>query len=380
MTSPYQSATFGSIARSISATHRTRSGSLIFLNTSDIDRGRILHRRYMPVEKMPGQAKKSVLPGDILFSEIRPANGRWALVSEPSDDFIVSTKLMVIRADPDLVVPEYLYIFLTSTQTTRWLQTLAESRSGTFPQITFDQVSALRVPLPSLEVQSAIAATIGALDDKIDSNLRLIALIPELVRAKVAAVTSAGGVKVPVASLAQFVNGGAFTKGASGTGRMVLRIAELNSGPGGSTVYSDIDVPETKTARAGDILMSWSGSLGIYRWFRNEGIINQHIFKVIPTGYPSWLVFERLESVMAVFRGIAHDKATTMGHIQRGHLESITVVLPLPEEIERLDSCLSPLWDRLLLAERENLGLQRLRDALLPELVSGRIRINEVSS
>lgn len=248
------------------------------------------------------------------------------------------------------------------------------------PGLNRTHAESLEIALPPLGEQQGISATLGALDDKIDSNLRLIALIPELVRAKVAAVTPAGGVKVPVASLAQFVNGGAFTKGASGTGRMVLRIAELNSGPGGSTVYSDIDVPETKTARAGDILMSWSGSLGIYRWFRNEAIINQHIFKVIPTGYPRWLVFERLESVMAVFRGIAHDKATTMGHIQRGHLESTTVVLPPREEIERLDSCLSPLWDRLLLAERENLGLQRLRDALLPELVSGRIRINEVSS
>lgn len=156
---------------------------------------------------------------------------------------------------------------------------------------------------------------------------------------------------------------------------MVIRIAELNSGPSGSTVYNDIDVPDEKTARAGDILMSWSGSLGVYRWFRDEAIINQHIFKVIPTDYPAWLVFDRLDAVMPVFRGVAADKATTMGHIQRGHLETTNIEIPSNPMIEQLDVILSPLWERLLSAEREVVRLTALRDALLPELLSGRIRV-----
>lgn len=159
---------------------------------------------------------------------------------------------------------------------------------------------------------------------------------------------------------------------------MVIRIAELNSGPGGSTVYSDIEVLNDKTARAGDILMSWSGSLGVYRWFRDEAIINQHIFKVLPAnGYPAWFVFDRLSLIMPIFQGIAKDKATTMGHIQRGHLESTTVDVPDPKTLAELDSQLRPLWDRLLLAERESLVLELLRDSLLPELLSGRIHVRE---
>ena len=181
-----------------------------------------------------------------------------------------------------------------------------------------------------------------------------------------------------VSDIATFVNGGAYTKGASGTGRIVIRIAELNSGPGGSTVYSDIDVPDEEIARAGDILMSWSGSLGVYRWFRDEAIINQHIFKVMPSdGYPSWLVFDRLDAVMPTFQGIAKDKATTMGHIQRGHLESTTIEVPTSDAIHRLDGLIALLWERLLLAEREIVELTALRDALLPELLSGRIRVPE---
>lgn len=241
------------------------------------------------------------------------------------------------------------------------------------PSLTREAFGAQYFPVPPLGVQRSIAATLLALDDKIASNRRLVALIPELIRAKVLEALAEDSELLPVSSLAAFVNGGAYTKNASGTGRMVLRIAELNSGPGGSTVYNDIDVPDDKTARPGDILMSWSGSLGIYRWFRDEAIINQHIFKVIPAGYPDWLVFDRVEAVVEVFQGVAKDKATTMGHIQRGHLDSTLTAMPPARSVKNLDAALSPLWERLLLAERESMVLERTRDALLPELLSGRL-------
>src|SRR2546429_286201 len=80
----------------------------------------------------------------------------------------------------------------------------------------------------------------------------------------------------PVSSLATFVNGGAYTNGATGSGRIVIRIAELNRGTGPSTVYNDIDVPDDRTARTGDLLMAWSGSLGVYVWLGPEAIVNQH--------------------------------------------------------------------------------------------------------
>lgn len=232
----------------------------------------------------------------------------------------------------------------------------------------------LSYPVPDLTpIRLQIVDVLEHIDDKIESNRRIIGLIPRLIRAHVNAAMAQNSTLTSVSDLATFINGGAFTKGATGSGRMVIRIAELNSGPGGSTVYNDIDVPDEKTARAGDILMSWSGSLGVYRWYRNEAIINQHIFKVTPTGYPAWLVFDRLDAVMPVFRGVAADKATTMGHIQRGHLISTQIEVPTQSALQDLDTELSPLWGRLLLAERENLGLERLRAALLPALLSGRI-------
>ncbi|WP_259362660.1 restriction endonuclease subunit S [Curtobacterium sp. ME12] len=233
------------------------------------------------------------------------------------------------------------------------------------------------VDLPPLPEQRAIAAALGVIDDKIESDRRLIGLIPQLIRSRVEKYLAGGANEAPVSSLARFVNGGAYTKGATGFGRMVIRIAELNSGPGSSTVYNELDVPEDRTARAGDVLMSWSGSLGVYRWARDEAIINQHIFKVIPTGYPAWLVHDRIDAVIDVFRGYAADKATTMGHIRRGDLDTTTVQLPREGSLRELDAALGPVWNRLLIAEQEVPRLEAVRDAILPELLSGRIRVPE---
>ncbi|UER54448.1 hypothetical protein HJG43_07750 [Kineosporiaceae bacterium SCSIO 59966] len=281
----------------------------------------------------------------------------------------MDNNMMAAVPKPGKVDERFLLYLIESVNIASWAQ------GSALPYLSQTVLSEIPVRVPDLPEQRAIAATLGALDDKIESNRRTVALIPQLVRARVDASISQAGDRIAVAELAHFVNGGAYTKVATGTGRMVIRIAELNSGPGGSTVYNDIDVPDEKVARAGDILMSWSGSLGVYRWFRDEAIVNQHIFKVIPTGYPAWLVFDRLDAVMPIFRGVAADKATTMGHIQRGHLESTNVEIPVVSEIEQLNEMLSPLWGRLLSAEREVVRLTKLRDALLPELLSGRMRV-----
>jgi type I restriction enzyme S subunit len=158
---------------------------------------------------------------------------------------------------------------------------------------------------------------------------------------------------------------------------MVVRIAEINSGPSGSTVFNDIEVPDVHLARPGDVLFAWSGSLTVTRWFRPEAIVNQHIFKVIPRdGLPVWLAFELIQMKLAAFRAIAAGKATTMGHIQRHHLDEL-VTVPAWRHLTTLDAELRPLWERALAAEQESLKLAELRDALLPKLMSGEIRVRD---
>jgi type I restriction enzyme S subunit len=284
------------------------------------------------------------------------------------------------RLDPRRAVPEFYYYWFSSPAGRHEL--LSHVSTVGVPGLVqpVATVKSLKVPHPSLNEQKAIAATLGALDDKIAVNERIAAVGEELLTALYAdALLSEPDqfMEHPLSEVAEFINGRAFTKGATGYGRMVVRIAEINSGPGPSTVYNDIEVPNRHLARPGDILFAWSGSLTVARWYRPEAIINQHIFKVVPKGdRPLWLAFELVRMKLAGFRAIAASKATTMGHIQRHHLDE-----PVPEPsngmLSRLNAQLKPLWDRALAAEQETLALAALRDTLLPQLMSGKLRVRD---
>jgi len=128
----------GNIIESFSKKHDFDKDELIFFNTSDILEGELLHSNYSDVNKMPGQAKKQIKKWDILYSEIRPKNKRYALVRLDADDYVVSTKLMVLRLKTNIFSAYRLYHFLTEKNFVNDLQFSAEGRSGTFPQITFE--------------------------------------------------------------------------------------------------------------------------------------------------------------------------------------------------------------------------------------------------
>lgn len=330
-------------------------------------------KRY-PASRVDAVDRYKLAVGDVVIAMDRPWIGaglKYAVVRAQDVPSLLVQRVARLRTKSESLDQGFLSTIIGSAAFTNYV--VGVQTGSAVPHISGGQIGDFEFALPPLAEQRAIAATLGAFDDKIESNRQIVKTAPALIRAKITEALLLGGVSTPVSALASFVNGGAYTKGASGTGRMVIRIAELNSGPGGSTVYSGIEVPNEKTARAGDILMSWSGSLGVYRWFRDEAVINQHIFKVIPSNLPAWLVFDRLDAIMPVFRGLAADKATTMGHIQRGHLTSVEVDVPKQSALDKLSPEITSLWDRLLLAEREVLVLERLRDALLPELLAGRI-------
>lgn len=146
---------------------------VIFLNTSDVDDGSIINHNYSRVDALPGQAKKSIKNGDILFSEIRPANKRFAFVNNVDEEkYVVSTKLMVLRnKNPNILNMRYFYYFLTSPAMLRYLQQEAEARSGTFPQITFkDNLGILNIELPTTSEQETIVSRLDTVQGKIKLN------------------------------------------------------------------------------------------------------------------------------------------------------------------------------------------------------------------
>lgn len=416
----------GDLADSISETHNFDKKQLIFLNTSDVLHGKLLHHSYSDVSDWPGQAKKSIRKGDILFSEIRPANGRWAYVDIEADDYVVSTKLMVIRARTSRVQPRFLYHFLTSAQTTSWLQHLAESRSGTFPQITFDQVAELELMLPSLPIQEEIAGFLDAIDDKVElirrMNETLEAIARSLfrswfvdfvpVRAKfegrdpglpkgIADLfpdsfdTSELG-EIPdgweiksVADICKSVTRGVTPSYQEGTGRFIIN-QRVNRGTqldwsALKELTLTLDVPDDRYAKRWDVLVNClgEGTLGRTHYFKGVSdiyAVDQHmsICRATTIGGGAYLYQilacpegqERIESLKTGSTGM------TMFNISK--LREFQLLWPGDTLVEEYFKTVEPIWTRVARNEEETGTLTTLRDTLLPKLISGELRIANV--
>lgn len=312
-------------------------------------------------------------PGDVLLSH-KGTVGAVAVAPKDAPEFVCSPQTTFWRSlDANVVQQGFLRYMLQSPDFKRQLAVLG-GQTDMAPYVSLTDQRSMQFDLPSATEQLAIAEVLGALDDKIAADAAVISRSDALASALFC--SSATDVR-PLSSIARFVNGRAFTKAATGTGRVVVRIAELNSGLGSSTVRNDLQVPDEHLVRPGDLLFAWSGSLRVARWFRAEAIVNQHIFKVMPNAdIPLWLVAQAIEAKLDEFKAIAANKATTMGHIQRHHLDE-PVLIPSPDAIERIDDLMRSLWDRALAAEVESVTLAKVRDELLPLLMSGKVRVGD---
>jgi type I restriction enzyme, S subunit len=323
-----------------------------------------------------------VKPGE-LYASLKDVTQSGDLLGSvarvPNDGPIGRLTQDTVRLDviSEQIAPEYLYWALLTPSYRAYCRSHATGTTNLgLPREDF---FAYPVRLPGLPEQRRIAGVLGALDDLIDTNREIAANSSALWRALVRVALEDATESLPLSDLAQFVNGKNFTKDASGYGRPVIRTPEVRRGPEPGTVRSDVQAANEHVAREGDILFVWSGSLVVGRWLWEDGLINQHVFKVLPKpGVPDWLIFAMIEYQMPWFRSLAADKATTMGHIKREHLDA-AVPMPSAAEIKRLGDVIEPIWNEALQCGVAIQELARTRDELLPLLLSGRVRVEEVA-
>ena len=384
---------------SVSETYKGNASEVVLINTSDVLDGKCLNHEYVPNKKLKGQFKKTFRKGDILYSEIRPANKRFCFVDFEPKDYIASTKLMVLRAHED-VDPQYLYQILRSNDTFTQLQMLAESRSGTFPQITYSELSNIMVSLPSQKAQKNIVSILASLDRKIELNNKINADLEEMAQAifknwfvdfepfkdgkfvdSELGMIPEGWKVGTLTEIASYINGLAMQKFPPENNEdslPVLKIKELGQGfCGTDSDRCSCNIKDECKIHNGDVIFSWSGTLLVDVWCGGDCGLNQHLFKVTSKDYPKWFYYYWTKHHLQEFIHIAKDKAVTMGHIKRGHLEAALVAIPDDDSMEKANELFEPILSKFISLRLENSRLSLLRDTLLPRLMSGEIEVPE---
>jgi type I restriction enzyme S subunit len=157
--------------------------------------------------------------------------------------------------------------------------------------------------------------------------------------------------------LGQFINGLAFKPSDWGTtGRPIIRIQNLSGrNPDYNRTTGEFDA--SVLVQDGDILVSWSATLDAFVWRGEEGVLNQHIFRVIPAqaadkGFLFWL----LKFVIRDLAASDHAHGLVMSHINRGPFLAHPIPLPpLGEQtriVAKVDELMA-LCDRLEEQQRE---------------------------
>lgn len=376
----------GEVCSSISDTYREKKNMVTLINTSDVLEGRVLNHERVPNSNLKGQFKKTFQRDDILYSEIRPQNRRFAYVDFSPIDYIASTKLMVIRAKKDVVSPKYLYYFLKNSSTVAELQLLAETRSGTFPQITFSEVANLTIPVPSLAVQEVIVQTMQCLEDKITCNEQInnnlqqqaqalyenIFCIPSDIDTKRISLSDlmdyAGGSQPPAS---EFV----FSERDGYT-----RFVQIRDYDTDSHITYIPDSPKNKLCEEHDIMIArYGASLGRICLGIN-GAYNVALAKVFPRKSFFREFLRCYLSSRTFYEGINNKGGrSAQAGFNQSDINSFEIDFPVDETIvKKFEYTVAPMFEQRLQLKKENQHLASLRDTLLPKLMSGELDVSAV--
>ena len=274
---------------------------------------------------------------------------------------------------------------------------------GAQPLMTQDIIGDFNIKLPSFKVQQHIASILSSLDDKIEVNRRInenleqqaqalfkswfVDFEPfkdgEFVESELGMIPKGWRVE-SLSSIADYINGLAMQKYrpmAGEVGLPVLKIKELGQGnvDSNSELCSPSLIGDKYIINDGNIIFSWSGTLMVKIWCGGKCGLNQHLFVVEPKGFPQWFVFQWTKYHLNNFINIAKDKAVTMGHIKRGELDKAKVIIPRDAMFSIIDSLMKPIHLQIISNEIESRRLASLRDTLLPRLMSGEIRVDEIN-
>nr|WP_169310529.1 restriction endonuclease subunit S [Rhodococcus oryzae] len=382
--------TIGAVAEIFDGPHATPTRTTIgpyFLNITSLNNGRLdlAESDHVSDEDFEKWTRR-VTPraGDLLFS-YETRLGEAALMPA-GVDACLGRRMALLRFKEEQVDPRYfLYYFLSPG-----FKKLIEARTvhgATVNRIALSTMADWPIELPILAEQQAIAEILGVLDDKIAANRKQADTAGGLVRALFdeasrglpnsdqsfadLALVSGGG--TPSTSSPEYWDGD--INWATPTDITALTAPYLRS-TGRMISVEGLANCASKLYPAGSILMTSRATIGAFAMTEVPTAVNQG-FIVVNAEDPQlqWWLFHEMNSRVAEFTALANG--ATFLELSRGRFKELKVRLPAVGRINEFTAHASKLHGSASAAESESRMLATIRDTLLPQLISGRLRVRD---
>jgi type I restriction enzyme S subunit len=337
--------------------------------------------RYWDVAKNPVDANLELKVGDIVVAmdACFTAQGELRASRLDFEDLpaLLVQRVARLRAR-DSKSQGYLWSIVRSSG---FAQAVHEQLTGSvITHISSSQLGDIEIDeVPAFAERYAIGSVLDALDDKTKSNHRLQSLLQKTVTTEYELITQNRDL-VEYRSALDVVMGVAFSGdhfSRNGVGRPLIRIRDLKS-----------FVPQTWTTetradevviRAGDVVVGMDAEFRSTLWIGEDGLLNQRVCKFVPkpgvaTAFAWCAIKPDLEYCERAKTG------TTVIHLNRGDIERFSVPQLTVDEHQRFETVTEPMLRRLVAAGLENMQLVSLKEVLLPELLSGRLRVKDAES
>lgn len=367
-------------------------------------------------------------PGDVVFTS-KGTVGRFAYVREDTPEFVYSPQLCFWRSgDTSRIDSRWLYYWMNGGEFFQQFKGVA-GQTDMAEYVSLRDQRAMRITLPPLPEQKAIARILGTLDDKIELNRRMNATLEAMARAlfkswfidfdpvrrnaaraqnqpspaasrhplplgegrgeefveeldKLFPATfhpSELG-KIPegwrvdsIYSVSDVIYGAPFASklfNSDRNGMPLIRIRDLkDESPG---VWTPEVHPKGYMVRHGDIVVGMDGEFRAYLWGGDEAWLNQRVC-VFKSKHGCSATFVRNSIMRPLARVEATETATTVIHLGKNDIDRFKIIIP-PTEILQSFATLSQHWyDQIVANKQQSRILATLRDTLLPKLLSGEL-------
>ncbi len=379
---------------------------ILYLDTGSITENRIDGLQKFDISDAPSRAKRLVQENDIIYSSVRPNQLHYGFINNPKENLVVSTGFVVITCNEEKIQPKFLFYYLSSDNSTEYLHSIAEASTSAYPSLKPSDIEALEIILPPLPEQKAIAEVLSSLDDKIDllhrQNKTLEQMAETLFRqwfvpARVSE-SHAGGEEakepacpadadrdweeVELGSVIETTSGGTpsrkkmdfyengihdWVKSKELNGSFILETEE-------SITEDALMNSSAKLLPKNSILIAMYGAtVGEYAIITKEMTCNQAICALKPNKlYPYTFLFLFIKTMKDEIINMAVGSAQQ--NISQILIKQLTIISPNDKIIE-FNKDTEPLFDKIYHNQLQIRTLEKMRDTLLPKLMSGEVQV-----
>ena len=352
---------------------------------------------YIKWDKYYESPEIMINPNEIIITKTGSSVGRTTFVRRVDHPMTLNPQLVVLKNISENA--EFLSYYIKSALFQSVLKSIVVGSA--IPTLSQKNLANLKINVPKeVDDQRRIASILSSLDRKIELNNKINADLEEMAQAifknwfvdfepfKDGKFVDSELGMIPegwkvgrLTEIASYMNGLAMQKYPPENNEdslPVLKIKELGQGfCGTDSDRCSCNIKDECKIHNGDVIFSWSGTLLVDVWCGGDCGLNQHLFKVTSKDYPKWFYYYWTKHHLQEFIHIAKDKAVTMGHIKRGHLEEALVAIPDNDSMERAHELFEPILSKMISLRLENSRLSLLRDTLLPRLMSGELEVPE---